>query len=134
MQLSLIASVVSLAMFVNANPTPVRAHAVDLNKRSGCGSSGPLNTGHFKIFITTECTAGESFVCKAMDASGCVPGEAKHIGSMEVDDPNDTTQFATESHTNAVGFQCPAGGQIRCQVNFEDNDDGPQYSLRVDKA
>jgi len=69
--------------------------------------------------------------CEATDASGCEPGVASKIGSMEVDDPNDTTQYAKKSNTNSVTFVCPSGGQVRCQANFNDNDDGPNYSLRV---
>ena len=45
-------------------------------------------------------------------------------------DPNDTVQYAKVSNTNAVVFICPSGGQIRCQANFNDNYDGPNYSLR----
>lgn len=45
-------------------------------------------------------------------------------------DPNDTVQFAKKSNTNSVTFVCPSAGQVRCQANFNDNDDGPGYSLR----
>ena len=89
--------------------------------------------------------------CQATDASGCVPGDAKHIGSMEVDvgqllapgptglysyevsrfqDPNDTFQVAFKRNTNTLPFVCPSVGQIRCEANFNDNYDGPNYSLR----
>ncbi|KAI0347081.1 hypothetical protein BDW22DRAFT_1425158 [Trametopsis cervina] len=104
--------------------------SIAVNKRSGCGSTGPLGEGHFEWFIVTSCTPGDSMTCQATDASGCVPGEKGKIGSMEVDDPNDTTQFAKQSHTNSVPFTCPSGGQVRCQANFNDNNDGPNYSLR----
>ncbi|KAI0315214.1 hypothetical protein OF83DRAFT_1201054 [Amylostereum chailletii] len=103
---------------------------VALNKRSGCGSTGPLGTGHFEWFIDVSCTPGAGMTCQATDASGCEPGKASKIGSMEVDDPNDTQQFAKQKNTNTVGFTCPPGGQVRCQANFNDNDDGPNYSLR----
>ncbi|KAI0668026.1 hypothetical protein C8Q78DRAFT_1099004, partial [Trametes maxima] len=36
----------------------------------------------------------------------------------------------TTPNTNTVTFVCPSGGQVRCQANFNDNDDGPGYSLR----
>lgn len=45
-------------------------------------------------------------------------------------DPNDTVQFAKKSNTNSVTFVCPSAGQVRCQANFNDSDDGPGYSLR----
>ncbi|KAI0826160.1 hypothetical protein BC629DRAFT_1453598 [Irpex lacteus] len=107
------------------------ARSVDLAARAGCGSSGPLGTGHFEWFIDVGCTPGAQLRCQAMDASGCEPGKTNKIGSLEVDDPNDTFQVAKQSHTNSLSFVCPSGGQVRCQANFEDNDDGPGYSLRV---
>lgn len=48
----------------------------------------------------------------------------------EPQNPDDTQQIAKKSNTNSVPFICPAGGQVRCQANFNDNDDGPNYSLR----
>ncbi|KAI0362234.1 hypothetical protein OH77DRAFT_32549 [Trametes cingulata] len=104
---------------------------VTLSKRSGCGSVGPLGTGHFKWWIVVSCTPGAEMTCQATDASGCVPGDASHIGSMEVDDPNDTFNVARGTNTNTLPFTCPSGGQIRCEANFNDNDDSPNYSLRV---
>ncbi|KAI0331610.1 hypothetical protein GY45DRAFT_1321932 [Cubamyces sp. BRFM 1775] len=50
---------------------------------------------------------------------------------MEVDDPNDTVNIAKVDNTNTLPFTCPQGGQIRCEANFNDNNDGPGYSLRV---
>ncbi|KAI0640731.1 hypothetical protein C8Q79DRAFT_436951 [Trametes meyenii] len=105
--------------------------SVEIAKRSGCGSSGPLGTGHFVWFIDVSCTPGAQKTCQATDATGCLPGNPDNIGSMEVDDPNDTFQIAKQSNTNTVTFVCPSGGQVRCQANFNDNDDGPNYSLRV---
>ncbi|KAI0750293.1 hypothetical protein C8Q80DRAFT_1270013 [Daedaleopsis nitida] len=104
-----------------------------LTRRSGCGSTGPLGTGHFEWFIVVSCTPGAQLTCQATDASGCVPGAVGKIGSMEVDDPNDTVNIAKQSHTNTLAFTCPQGGQIRCEANFNDNDDGPNYSLRGSK-
>ncbi|KAI0676169.1 hypothetical protein C8Q78DRAFT_988560 [Trametes maxima] len=104
--------------------------SVEIAKRSGCGSIGPLGKGHFVWFITVSCKAGAHMTCQATDASGCVPGKTNKIGSMEVDDPNDTFQIAKKKHTNTVQFVCPSGGKVRCQANFNDNDDGPGYSLR----
>ncbi|KAI0347420.1 hypothetical protein BDW22DRAFT_1351851 [Trametopsis cervina] len=117
-------------------PTEVQvAHSGDgsisLTEQSGCGSSGPLGTGHFIWYIVVSCNPGATLTCQATDATGCLPGNAKHIGSMEVDDPNDTVQYAKKSNTNSVIFVCPSGGQVRCEANFNDNDDGPNYSLRV---
>ncbi|KAJ3010911.1 hypothetical protein NUW54_g2335 [Trametes sanguinea] len=74
---------------------------------------------------------GDELVCQATDASGCVPGDSSHIGSMEVDDPNDTINIAKGDNTNTLPFTCPSGGQVRCEANFNDNYDGPGYSLRV---
>lgn len=34
------------------------ARSVDLAARAGCGSSGPLGTGHFEWFIDVGCTPG----------------------------------------------------------------------------
>ncbi|KAI0676168.1 hypothetical protein C8Q78DRAFT_373179 [Trametes maxima] len=125
---------------VSATPAPAPSSALvarsgdgftEIAKRSGCGSSGPLGTGHFVWFIDVSCTPGAQKSCQATDATGCLPGNPNKIGSMEVDDPNDTFQIAKKSNTNTVTFICPSGGQVRCQANFNDNDDGPGYSLRV---
>ncbi|CDO69694.1 hypothetical protein BN946_scf184851.g82 [Trametes cinnabarina] len=102
-----------------------------LTTQSGCGSSGPLGSGHYVWYIVVGCTPGDNYTCEATDSTGCLPGNAKHIGSMEVDDPNDTFTIASKKNTNQVPFVCPAGGQVRCQANFNDSDDGPGYSLRV---
>ncbi|KAI0669333.1 hypothetical protein C8Q78DRAFT_946364, partial [Trametes maxima] len=104
--------------------------SVEVAKRSGCGSTGPLGDGHFEWFIVTDCTPGAPMTCQATDASGCEPGRTNKIGSMEVDDPNDTFQVAKKSKTNTLPFVCPAGGEVRCQANFNDRNDGPNYSLR----
>ena len=45
-------------------------------------------------------------------------------------DPNDTVQYAVGMYTSSVPFICPASGQVRCEANFNDNNDGPNYSLR----
>ncbi|KAI0765594.1 hypothetical protein BD413DRAFT_673192 [Trametes elegans] len=102
-----------------------------LSTQSGCGSSGPLGTGHYVWYIVVGCNAGSRYTCQVTDATGCLPGNPDKIGSVEVDDPNDTYNIAKGSDTNSVSFVCPAGGQVRCQANFNDNDDGPGYSLRV---
>ncbi|CDO74749.1 hypothetical protein BN946_scf184411.g6 [Trametes cinnabarina] len=127
MRFSAILALVASLGLVSATPSPLTplsgVHAGDgtvaLKSQSGCGSSGPLGTGHFKWWIV------------ATDASGCVPGDSKHIGSMEVDDPNDTFNVARASGTNTLPFTCPSVGQVRCEANFNDNNDGPGYSLRV---
>ncbi|EPQ56152.1 hypothetical protein GLOTRDRAFT_92695 [Gloeophyllum trabeum ATCC 11539] len=150
MQFTILATLAAAAaVAVNAVPTadtPLAARAIEA--RSGCGSTGPLGDGHYIWWITVGCNSGGQYKCQAMGADGCLPGQTKHIGSMEVDvrtlvtvsdsqsdvpfqDPNDTTQYAKQSNTNSVTFTCPSGGQIRCQANFNDNNDGPNYSLRV---
>ncbi|KAI0630472.1 hypothetical protein C8Q77DRAFT_1133238 [Trametes polyzona] len=101
-----------------------------LHTESGCGSVGPLGKGHFKWYIGVFCNPGARLTCQATDASGCVSGATKHIGSMEVDDENDTFQIAKKSKTNTLELICPSEGAIRCQANFNDNNDGPNYSLR----
>eukprot|EP00753_Platysulcus_tardus_P019954 PLAT7657.1.p2 GENE.PLAT7657.1~~PLAT7657.1.p2 ORF type:complete len:152 (+),score=6.24 PLAT7657.1:46-456(+) len=136
MQFTILATLAAAAaVAVNAVPTadtPLAARAIEA--RSGCGSTGPLGDGHYIWWITVGCNSGGQYKCQAMGADGCLPGQTKHIGSMEVDDPNDTTQYAKQSNTNSVTFTCPSGGQIRCQANFNDNNDGPNYSLRVISA
>ncbi|KAI0820251.1 hypothetical protein BC628DRAFT_912382 [Trametes gibbosa] len=135
---SILALITSLAV-VSATPSPVAdsslvAHSgdgsIELTKLSGCGSVGPLGTGHFIWFITVSCTPGAQQTCQVTDKSGCVPGKTNKIGSVEVDDPNDTVQIAKKSGTNTLPFICPSGGQVRCQANFNDSNDGPNYSLR----
>ncbi|KAI0676167.1 hypothetical protein C8Q78DRAFT_373138 [Trametes maxima] len=135
---TLLALAASLAA-VSATPSPAPGSALvarsgdgftEIAKRSGCGSSGPLGTGHFVWFIDVSCTPGAQKSCQATDSTGCLPGNPDKIGSMEVDDPNDTFQIAKKSDTNTVTFICPSGGQVRCQANFNDSDDGPGYSLR----
>ncbi|KAI0653568.1 hypothetical protein C8Q70DRAFT_937590 [Cubamyces menziesii] len=125
----------ALAATVNNNVTPAvysgdGEEPIVLTSQSGCGSVGPLGPGHYKWYIVVSCNPGSSYTCQATDASGCVPGDAKHIGSMEVDDPNDTFQVAFKRNTNTLPFVCPSVGQIRCEANFNDNYDGPNYSLR----
>ena len=51
--------------FVAATPTAGEiaiAHPADdstaLNKRSGCGSSGPLGDGHYEWYINVSCSPG----------------------------------------------------------------------------
>ncbi|KAJ8453497.1 hypothetical protein ONZ51_g13564 [Trametes cubensis] len=140
MRFSTIIALAASIGLVAANPTPetnkaVTAFAgpsgeVSLSTESGCGSVGPLGSGHYIWWIVVGCNPGAQLNCQATDATGCLPGNAKHIGSMEVDDPNDTYQIASKRNTNTVQFVCPSGGQIRCQANFNDNNDGPNYSLR----
>ncbi|KAI0830225.1 hypothetical protein BC628DRAFT_986785 [Trametes gibbosa] len=103
-----------------------------LTTESGCGSTGPLKPGNFYIwYIIRSCTPGARMTCQATDRLGCVPGSTAHIKSMEVDDPNDTFNIARGDNTNTVPFICPEGGSARCQVDFKENTDGPNYSLRV---
>ncbi|KAJ3010912.1 hypothetical protein NUW54_g2338 [Trametes sanguinea] len=110
---------------------------VSLSTQSGCGSTGPsvmaTTSGTLSWTarrVVTRNTALHS-TCQATDATGCVGGDVSHIGSMEVDDPNDTFNVASGTKTNAVRFVCPSIGQVRCEANFNDNYDGPNYSLRV---
>ncbi|KAI0331609.1 hypothetical protein GY45DRAFT_1360683 [Cubamyces sp. BRFM 1775] len=141
MRFSTILALAASIGLVAANPTPETSKAVtafagphgdaSLSTESGCGSVGPLGSGHYVWYIVVGCTPGAELSCQATDSTGCLPGNAKHIGSMEVDDPNDTYQIASGKNTNTVQFVCPSGGQIRCQANFNDSDDGPGYSLRV---
>ncbi|KAI0750191.1 hypothetical protein C8Q80DRAFT_1166538 [Daedaleopsis nitida] len=109
----------------HAEPTAV------LSTQSGCGSTGPLGPGHYIWWIVVGCNAGQRYTCQATDATGCIPGDRSHIGSIEVDDPNDTFQVASARDANSVDFTCPSIGQVRCEVNFNENSHGPNYSLRV---
>jgi len=119
-------------VFTAANPiTSTVAGDATPRENSGCGSTGPLGDGHFVWYITVSCTPSAQMTCQVTDATGCIPGNPDHIGSVEVDDTNDTVQYAKASNTNTLPFTCPAGGQIRCQANFNDSNDGPGYSLRV---
>ncbi|KAH9851986.1 hypothetical protein C2E23DRAFT_828538 [Lenzites betulinus] len=136
---AILALVTSLAL-VSATPSPAADSSlvarsgdgsIELAKRSGCGSTGPLGDGHFIWWITASCTPGTQKTCQVTDKTGCLPGDTSKIGSVEVDNPDDTTQIAKKSGTNTLPFTCPPGGQVRCQANFNDNDDGPSYSLRV---
>ncbi|KAI0672677.1 hypothetical protein C8Q78DRAFT_672889 [Trametes maxima] len=140
MRFSTIVALVTSAALVSATPYPesdgtLIARAADGNvglaKRSGCGSTGPLGDGHYIWWIDVSCKPGDQKTCQVTDKTGCLPGDTSKIGSVEVDDINDTNQIAKKSGTNTVPFTCPAGGKIRCQANFNDNDDGPSYSLRV---
>ncbi|EPQ56153.1 hypothetical protein GLOTRDRAFT_92696 [Gloeophyllum trabeum ATCC 11539] len=148
MQFTILVTLFAAVMGAQAAPYNPRFDARSVETRSGCDSTGPFGEGHFEWFVTGSCTPGQQFACQAMDASGCEPGQTGKIGSLEVDvsqdlfdlrilllsqnvqDPDDTQQFAKQSHTNNLVFTCPAGGQVRCQANFEDNSDGPGYSLR----
>ncbi|KAI0741427.1 hypothetical protein C8Q80DRAFT_1194389 [Daedaleopsis nitida] len=134
--LALVASVaVSSATPAPTSQTELVARSGDgnasLTRRSGCGSTGPLSYGHYKWFIVRSCTPGSFAYCQATDASGCVLGVVDKIGSMEVDDPDDTKTYARGFESNTVKFTCPPAGRVRCQVNLNDIDDGPSYSLRV---
>ncbi|KAI0820250.1 hypothetical protein BC628DRAFT_912537 [Trametes gibbosa] len=141
MRFSAIVALVTSVALVSATPSPAVAASslvarsgdgsIELTKRSGCGSTGPLGDGHFIWWITAPCTPGTQKTCQVTDKTGCLPGETSKIGSVEVDNPDDTTQIAKKSGTNTLPFTCPPGGQVRCQANFNDNDDGPSYSLRV---
>ncbi|KAI0640702.1 hypothetical protein C8Q79DRAFT_1014924 [Trametes meyenii] len=139
MRFSALLTFIACVAVVSATPSPAPGTVLvarsgdggaQIAKRSGCGSTGPLGTGHFKWFIVTSCRPGAHMTCQATDASGCVPGKVNKIGSMEVDDPDDTFQVAKKDNTNTLPFVCPSGGQIRCEANFNDNNDGPNYSLR----
>ncbi|KAI0630457.1 hypothetical protein C8Q77DRAFT_1075151 [Trametes polyzona] len=135
MRFSTVFAFVASAALVSATPSSLVARSgdgsVELAKRSGCGSTGPLGEGHFLWWITAPCKAGTQMTCQVTDKTGCVPGDTSKIGSVEVDNPDDTQQIAKKSGTNTLPFTCPPGGQVRCQANFNDNDDGPGYSLRV---
>ena len=54
----------SSAATIAADNTPVDANAYLANdgivKRSGCGSSGPLGTGHSRWYIDAGCTPGDT--------------------------------------------------------------------------
>ncbi|KAI0765593.1 hypothetical protein BD413DRAFT_482034 [Trametes elegans] len=104
--------------------------ATGLAARSGCGSTGPLGDGHFIWWITADCQAGTQKTCQVTDRTGCLPGDTSKIGSVEVDNPDDTVQIAKKDNTNTLSFTCPPEGKVRCQANFNDNNDGPGYSLR----
>ncbi|KAI0630451.1 hypothetical protein C8Q77DRAFT_1160039 [Trametes polyzona] len=136
MRFSTVFAFVASAALVSATPSSLVARSgdgsVELAKRSGCGSTGPLGEGHFLWWITAPCKAGTQMTCQVTDKTGCVPGDTSKIGSVEVDNPDDTQQIAKKSGTNTLPFTCPPGGQVRCQANFNDNDDGPGYSLRDD--
>ncbi|KAL7280287.1 hypothetical protein ACG7TL_005200 [Trametes sanguinea] len=119
-----------------AHDAPV-AHAgtpespVTLTAQSGCGSIGPLGNGHWVWWITVSCTPGGHYTCQATDKTGCIPGNVANIANMQVDDPNDTYTVASADDANAVAFVCPSIGEVRCQSTFKENDDSPNYSLRV---
>ncbi|KAH9893616.1 hypothetical protein C8Q73DRAFT_666280 [Cubamyces lactineus] len=146
MRFSTIFAFIASIGVISATPTPNNTTIVafggengevNLGTESGCGSIGPLGPGHYIWWIVVGCTPGAQIfgmdyrTCQATDATGCLPGQAKHIGSMEVDDPNDTFQVAFRKNTNTLPFVCPSIGQIRCEANFNENSDGPNYSLRV---
>ncbi|KAI0653567.1 hypothetical protein C8Q70DRAFT_892290, partial [Cubamyces menziesii] len=139
MHFSTILALIASIGVVTATPTPNNTTIiafggengeVALSTESGCGSIGPLGPGHYIWWIVVGCTPGAQMTCQATDVTGCLPGQAKHIGSMEVDDPNDTFQVAFKKNTNTLPFVCPSNGQIRCEANFNENSDGPNYSLR----
>ncbi|KAI0746451.1 hypothetical protein C8Q80DRAFT_1271349 [Daedaleopsis nitida] len=140
MRFSTILALVASVAVASATPAPTSETElvarsgdgnVSLTRRSGCGSTGPLGYGHYKWYIVRSCTPGSIAYCQVTDASGCVAGVRDKIGSMEVDDPDDTRIYAKGYENNLVKFTCPSDGQVRCQVNFNDRDDGPSYSLRV---
>ena len=62
MRFSTIVALVASVGLVAATPSSLVARSgdgnVEIAKRSGCGSVGPLGTGHFKWWITTSCTPG----------------------------------------------------------------------------
>lgn len=63
MRFSTLVALVSSIGLVAATPVvaePIEARDATAIKRSGCGSSGPLGTGHFIWYITVGCTSGAS--------------------------------------------------------------------------
>lgn len=62
MRFSTIVALVASVGLAAATPSSLVARSgdgsVEIAKRSGCGSTGPLGTGHFKWWITTSCTPG----------------------------------------------------------------------------
>ncbi|KAL7280284.1 LOW QUALITY PROTEIN: hypothetical protein ACG7TL_005197 [Trametes sanguinea] len=133
-----LAASIGLALAVPSSIEVPNVHGgnedIVLTSQSGCGSSGPLGSGHYVWYIVVGCTPGDNYTCEVTDSTGCLPGNPDHIGSVEVDDPNDTFQIASRSNTNQVPFVCPSIGQVRCQANFNDSDDGPGYSLRAKRT
>ncbi|KAI0765587.1 hypothetical protein BD413DRAFT_481968, partial [Trametes elegans] len=101
--------------------------AVQLAARSRCGSRGPLGTGHLIWYITAK--PGVQELCQVTDETGCRPGDDVSIGFVEVCAPDGTNQIAKKGRTNEVPFTCPDMGQVRCQVNFNDNYHGLNYRI-----
>ena len=62
MRFSAIVALIASAGLVAATPGSLVARSgdgsVELAKRSGCGSTGPLGTGHYIWWITAPCKAG----------------------------------------------------------------------------
>ncbi|KAI0676164.1 hypothetical protein C8Q78DRAFT_1075091 [Trametes maxima] len=83
-------------------------------------------------YINVPCTVGDNLMCEVTDASGCGLPDSNKIGSLVVYDSSGTFQLAKSmDHVIRLPFVCPSFAKIRCEVNFVDNDDGPNYSLRV---
>ncbi|EIW59951.1 uncharacterized protein TRAVEDRAFT_47247 [Trametes versicolor FP-101664 SS1] len=140
MRFSAILALISSIGFVMASPAPAEGpvyavHGGDAatvpTPESGCGSYGPLGNSSSIWYIVRTCTPGARMSCQATDHNGCVPGDTTHINSLEVDDPNDTFNVAKGTHVNTVVFNCPEGGQVRCQVDLDSKSQAPNYSLRT---
>ncbi|KAI0742562.1 hypothetical protein C8Q80DRAFT_914358 [Daedaleopsis nitida] len=138
MRFSTVLALVASVAVASATPAPISetdlvARSGDgtasLTRRSGCGSTGPLGDGHYKWYITHYCSPGTHLYCQVLDASGCNLAGTRQIGSMEVD--SDGVTIIQESNVNQLPFICPQSGQVQCQANFNDRNDGPNYSLRV---
>ncbi|KAH9893615.1 hypothetical protein C8Q73DRAFT_666279 [Cubamyces lactineus] len=144
-----------IATAVNSDITPAVYNGdgeepVVLTSQSGCGSVGPLGPGHYKWYIVASCnpdlklpsltTARARQLMRAdvsqekqsiLDLWKSTWVNFRYRG-YDSNDPDDTFQVAFKKNTNTLPFVCPSVGQIRCEANFNENSDGPNYSLRVD--
>ncbi|KAI0753131.1 hypothetical protein C8Q80DRAFT_1150200 [Daedaleopsis nitida] len=106
-----------------------------LTRRAGCGATGPFGKGHYEWYLITSCKPGAAEWCQATDKTGCTAGNNIGIGSVQVLSSDGKVTY--EKGKNAVGalkFTCPSNGKIRCQVNLNSDNDGPNYGLRVYNA
>ncbi|KAI0746452.1 hypothetical protein C8Q80DRAFT_772084 [Daedaleopsis nitida] len=142
MRFSTVLALVASVAIASATPSPAAPDTelvarsgdgnVSLTRRAGCGSTGPLGIGHYKWYIIRPCAPGADLWCQVNDDTGCLPAVTNKIGSIEVDDPDDTKTYVMWADgANMVPFKCPPSGRVRCQANFNDRNDGPSFSLRV---
>ncbi|KAI0750205.1 hypothetical protein C8Q80DRAFT_677404 [Daedaleopsis nitida] len=79
-------------------------------------------------------TADALTACLRLDAGRLTRDRPKCATHCALQGPIVASNVASAKNANSVAFTaCPSIGRPRCQVNFNENSDGLNYSLRVSK-